>query len=153
MSTNKRLTLEERKQIEQLIADGLSNRKISEEIGRTHNTISKEIRELGGKENYDAIAAHEAALKRWDVRSGRLRIEFTDEQKEVIELGLTKGWTCSRLRYAVGCTYSKMQRYLAENNLRGKDREKPIGFEERISCLEDQVKILTEQLKDILCQK
>ncbi len=57
------LTLEERKQIEQLIKQGLSCGNIAQEINRSKNCVVVEVRR-NGKELYNAKLAHKDAIER-----------------------------------------------------------------------------------------
>ena len=61
-----RLTLEERKTIQKLIAKGLKSAAISRHLGRGKNTITVEIRRSGGYSTYNAIEAQKASDKRWE---------------------------------------------------------------------------------------
>jgi IS30 family transposase len=58
------LTLLEREVISRGLAQGLSQRRIATELGRSASTINREIRRNGGQEAYRASAAEEAAWQR-----------------------------------------------------------------------------------------
>src|SRR3989344_1229645 len=57
-----RLSQSEREQVFLLHHNGVSLREIAKRLGRTHTTVSREYKRLGG-ERYTPIAAHAHALK------------------------------------------------------------------------------------------
>ncbi len=61
MLKRRNLNFEERLRIEELIKDGITLPGISLALGRGKNTIIREIRTKGGRENYNAIEAQRIA--------------------------------------------------------------------------------------------
>lgn len=75
----KRMTLEEREQIFALVNQGKSNREISIAVGRSHTTISKELRRCGGKYEYSPSKAHRLARGKDPLRGRRRIIDVRPE--------------------------------------------------------------------------
>jgi IS30 family transposase len=75
------LILEERKAIEKGIKEGLSSLAISKNINRGKNSVVVEIRRSGGRENYSAIEAQEAATYRRKHKYEKLK-EFYKQNPE-----------------------------------------------------------------------
>lgn len=94
MGKGNMLTLQEKKLIQQGIAQGLSASKIAVTLGRAKNSVVFEIRRAGGRENYDAEKAHELQKKR--IKEGYIAISknnkrlFKENKMSIPYLNLNK---------------------------------------------------------------
>lgn len=77
-----RLTIEERERIHALVNQGKSNREIAEDLGRSHTTISKELKRCGTKYEYSPSKAHKNARGHDPLRG---RKKLIDSNPEVFE--------------------------------------------------------------------
>lgn len=93
MAKKPKLSLSEREEIEILIGKGYSQRAIGKALGRSHNTVSYEIKENGGVLKYNAQNAHQyAQTARKDTRKEWSKIEHNVEMKAYIIECLEKHW-------------------------------------------------------------
>lgn len=90
MSTYKQLTCEQRYQIKALLDTGTSQEKISEVLGVSPSTISRELRRNKGKRGYRPKQAHEKALAR---RKGKSKIRLNPEIWALVETKLQEDWS------------------------------------------------------------
>jgi IS30 family transposase len=82
----KRLSLEEREQIHALINQGKTNREIATILGRTHTTISRELKRCGTKFEYSPSKADKQARKQVPLRGRKRILDVRPEVwKEVFE--------------------------------------------------------------------
>ena len=84
---NKRITFEERQQIEKLIKTGATCAFMAKQLGRSVNGIASEIRHLK-KENYEAEKAHAMAEERSKRTKKSVFIDkgMTDQRIENLEM-------------------------------------------------------------------
>lgn len=90
MSTYKQLTCEQRYQIKALLDTGTSQEKISEVLGVSPSTISRELRRNKGKRGYRPKQAHEKALAR---RKGKSKTRLNPEIWALVETKLKEDWS------------------------------------------------------------
>jgi len=88
------LSFEERFVIEKLYCAGLAIRRISEFLGRSVNTISREIRRNSVNGIYDAEKAkHKAYSKRWIAKQQCLKVSMNSFLSVFVEEKLKKKWS------------------------------------------------------------
>ena len=156
----RKFTLEERRKLQQLIEKGHSRNDIAEFLGRHVKSLTKEVAacvKMHGR--YDAELAHELKTKKRNGPSPRhLSLEQISLIKEGLERGLTLHATAALARthrrkvkqYADTHGYTVISAALSNKTMSGPDA---VSFEQRILFLEEQVKILSETIKELLCQK
>lgn len=82
MDSHHQLTLEERKKIEELLDRGWSATKIANILKKSRSGIYKEIQRNSDNQKYDAVTAHEKALKRGKNKG---RITKINENNELLD--------------------------------------------------------------------
>lgn len=89
---HKKLSSEERSVLAAFLREGLSLRKIAERLERSVSTISVEVMQHGGREQYDPLAAHlQAKLQRWEAnRNNPAKPERFDM---FVQKKLKEGWS------------------------------------------------------------
>lgn len=93
MKNSKKLSKEERQELEILLGKGYAFRAISRVLGRSPNTISYEVRTNGGREGYRARNAHQyARTRRKDARYQWKKIEHHPLLRAYVVLGLLLHW-------------------------------------------------------------
>ena len=93
MAKKPKLTKSEREEIEILLGKGYSHHEIGKSLGRSHNSISYEVRMNGGEEGYNAQNAHQyATTRRKDTKKEWAKIEHEPDLKAYIIEGLEKHW-------------------------------------------------------------
>jgi len=90
MSTYKQLTREERYQIKALLDTGTSQERISEVLGVSPSTLSRELRRNKGKRGYRPKQAHEKALAG---RKGKSKTRLNQEIWVLVETKLQEDWS------------------------------------------------------------
>ncbi|MFH1411998.1 MAG: IS30 family transposase [Candidatus Omnitrophota bacterium] len=89
-----RLTLPEREEISRLLAAGYSLRKISNILGRSTSSISREIRRsVVDLILYRAIFAHQRAIKRRHKLRGNHKLDNNKALREIVLYYLKKFWS------------------------------------------------------------
>lgn len=93
MAKKQKLSKSEREEIEILIGKGYSHHEIGRSLGRSHNSISYEVRTNGGKGRYNAQNAHQyATTRRKDTKKEWAKIEHEPELKAYIIEKLALHW-------------------------------------------------------------
>jgi transposase, IS30 family len=93
MAKKPKLKKSEREEIEILLGKGYSHHEIGRSLGRSHNSISYEVRENGGVLGYNAQNAHQyATTRRHDTKKEWSKIEHSKEMRQYIILSLEKHW-------------------------------------------------------------
>ena len=86
------LTHQEREEISRGVAKGLSIRRISAALGRSHSSISRELARNGGRVDYRATAADQAARVRMK-RPKPSRLKQRPALLQVVKAKLILGWS------------------------------------------------------------
>ena len=85
------LTCEERYHIWQMNKMGKSYREIGQQMGRSHTTISRELKRNTGGNGYRHKQAHEMAQQRH--KDKPKTIKLTDELKDRVRAKMELGWS------------------------------------------------------------
>jgi len=85
-------TLHERERVAQLLAKKTSYRKIGRELGRSHTSISREVRRNGASDGYWPAQAHQQAQARRRARPLKRKLD-DPELNEYVRLRLVKAWS------------------------------------------------------------
>ncbi len=151
----KKLTHEERKEIEKLLKQGRSLNFICFHLKRSKVCIQGEVKKNGGRDLYDSVQAQNRA--NLSMR-GPPPIPLTLEQISIIKKGMEDGKSIYGIAAMAGIGKRKATKYILSlggdydpNNLKKLQRTGKEGFtfEERIESLEQQVEILTEKLRNM----
>lgn len=107
----KHLQKEERFCIEKMLWIGKSFSEIAKVLGRGLSTISEEVNENGGRENYNArIAHHRAYLKQYWKKKNCNKVAMDSHLSKFVEKKLSLGWSpetiSSRLEIQSGLPYA-----------------------------------------------
>jgi transposase, IS30 family len=86
------LTLHERERVAQLLASGASARKIGKELGRSHTTISRELRRNRAPDGYWPAQAHERSQVRRRQRPLTRKLD-DPEVNQYVRRRLVKCWS------------------------------------------------------------
>jgi IS30 family transposase len=86
------LMLADREEISRGLAEGLQYKEIGRRLGRDPSVISREVGRHGGRENYRAAAADQAAGARRE-RPKRFAVERTARLRAVVCAQLREGWS------------------------------------------------------------
>jgi transposase, IS30 family len=105
------LSFEERFVIEVMLKKKTSIRYIAEYLGRSANTVSREIKKNSTKGSYDAKKAHHKAyLKRWRSKTQCLKVAMNDFLYRYVDKKLREKWSpeqiSGELKYVYGITCS-----------------------------------------------
>jgi hypothetical protein len=156
----RKYTLEERKKIQDLLGKGHKRNHIATFLGRHKKSLCKEVLKcvkVHGK--YDAELAHEMGTSK---RGGPTPRHLSLKQIELIREGLERGLSLHAMAALAGTSRKKVKEYAEQNGYsiaatalerRTFTAKDQVSFEQRILYLEEQVKILSETIKEILCQK
>lgn len=142
------LSLEERKAIERLIAQGHSVVDIARIIGRHYKNTGLEINKNGGRLSYNAEKAHEGALARAQYRISRLRKKFELAQEQKMKELYEQGFTLEKIARFFNTTESIVSQTSRERGWQI-DFSTETSPSVRISSLELQMEIVLEQLRKI----
>ena len=142
------LTLAERREIERMLKEGITAKVIHQQMDRSYTTILAEIKRSGGVDHYNAVKAHKDARERKMNRLGvgRKSWTFSEEQiimiKHLINDGETAALICKKMK--VG--RERLYKFFNQQQI---DVGHSTRFTviERLDALEEQVKILSEQVK------
>lgn len=94
----RQLSYEERVKIEVLQAGGESVRSIARVLGRSPNTIARELREKRVKGVYHPKKAqHKTYWRRYLSKRGCLKVAMDEELQELVREGLVRGWSPERI--------------------------------------------------------
>jgi IS30 family transposase len=152
MKTATRFTLEERKKLEELLKLETSLQSIARLMGRTRSGLQSEVDKFfqrSGLTIYDGEMAHRLSAElqsNKNKRSSTLTLEKKfDQVKELRE----QGYSIKDISKFLGTHYSAVFRFIKEKNIHAISGIYPINLEERISSLEMQIKILTNQIKEL----
>jgi len=107
----KHLQKEERFCIEKMLKQGKSFGEIARTIGRGLSTVSEEVNENRGRENYHAKKAHHRAyLKQYWKKKNCNKVAMNGHLSRFVEKSLNKGWSpetiSSRLEIQSGLPYA-----------------------------------------------
>ena len=107
----KHLQKEERFCIEKMLKQSRSFSGIGRTLGRGLSTVSEEVNENGGRENYNAKKAnHRAYLKQYWKKKNCNRVAMNGHLSHFVEKSLSKGWSpetiSSRLLIQSGIPYA-----------------------------------------------
>lgn len=147
-------TLKERIKIKELIDEGVSGVKIAEILGKSPNGINSEIRNKGGRENYDPYKAHQEFYRRKTrtnliVHANNCKKPISESQEEIIRNGLKNGHCPSRIRLEAKIGLPKCLRIIEQIK-----KNEPLlvqkGFtlEQRVEAIEQQIEIIFDLLKE-----
>ena len=90
----KHLRKEERFCIEKMLRRNESFSEIARTLGRGLSTISEEVNENGGRENYNAKKAnHRAQLKQYWKKKNCNKVAMDGHLSRFVEKNLGKGWS------------------------------------------------------------
>lgn len=144
----KRFSLEERLMIEKHLNQGRSYREIAHLLNRPPKSIYNEIRHRSFPPNsYNGKEAHNHHLRRMEGRTKKLKKIFSQQDLSYIKDRLNIGISIKQIAVEVGSSEKRIKAALKENALSTKSE--CIGILERINSLEEQVKILFENLMEL----
>ena len=90
----KHLRKEERFCIEKMLRQSKSFSEVARTLGRGLSTISEEVKENGGRENYNAKKAnHRAQLKQYWKKKNCNKVAMDGHLSRFVEKNLGKGWS------------------------------------------------------------
>jgi IS30 family transposase len=139
------LTLQERREIERLLKEGLSISRTARTINRSSSGVSAEVLINGGRKLYNAEKAQKNHIHRISVPRGKNQWKAigADQKKEIIQL-LDMGNSIKQinLKTKIPCSMILLIKHEQRNNM-----EDAQSFEDRIGALEAQMEILIEQLR------
>ncbi|MBU6310334.1 IS30 family transposase [Patescibacteria group bacterium] len=122
-TTYQQLTYEERVSIETLRRRGLSLRSIALSLGRSVNTVSKEVREKMVCGVYRSRKAHHKTyVRRWRSKQNCMKVALSPELTQLVREKLVLGWSPERIagyarRTAMPITQKAIYRYVRSRAL------------------------------------
>jgi IS30 family transposase len=134
----KDFTLSERKQIEELIKEGICTENIAARIGRSWGGTKNEIKRCGGRSNYSAEKAHHEALLRKEIRIGKLKNTLKRDISTPVNDLIQKGYSFNKIIKEVRISSPTLRKYMSESG----QHFKYMPLEDRVSALEQQVEII-----------
>lgn len=142
------LSLPERREIERMLKEGFSAKSICQTLKRSYTTILDEIRRAGGVDHYNAEKAHKGARER---KMGRLGVgkkptTFSEQQIITIKDCINQGISAPRICKKMKIGHARLHRFLNERQIDVGHSTK-ITIIERLEALEEQMKIMLEQVK------
>ncbi len=151
MSKTKFITFEERVQIEKLLKEGVSSRKIAKALNRSLHGIQNEIKRSGGKEIYNAQAAHDV---RWVSNKKKFRIFTQEEIDKLNDLYHKERRSIHYISRIFKCGYEVIYRTLKVRRLTRFEEDITLNkennkLEDRILALEGQMDFLFETLGEL----
>jgi transposase len=146
MVFTKRLTIEERKQIEELTLKGLNCEKISLIIGRGASTIKDEFRKNGDRLNYNAVEAQKRADLRHENRYSKQR-KINELDEILIIDSFQKGYSINKICQEMRVTHKPIEKVLQKHGLKS-------GFlrdivTEKFQVIEEHIKLIYELIEEI----
>ena len=146
------LTLEERKVVEESISLNISGSAIARHLGRATACVNKDIRRGGGRDKYNALAAHEKASARLGGRRQNNYRILTGGEIEIIKEGIEKLQSITEIGERSGLDRRIIRRYFLTNRISYlpiKRNHPPQHSEiwEKITTMEMQIEIIIEELK------
>ena len=139
------ITFEKRQLIEKLISEGKTSKEIRELTGLSKQGIRRELSRCIPRQ-YNAQMAQETYKKTWS-RRGESRHILSEEEIKAVRLMMEKGLSRSSIRKALGVSYDFIQRWFSEH-IPDYEGGKINNLEERLSCVEMQLEILFDLIKD-----
>lgn len=146
------LRLEERRMIEKLIKDGRTNGNIAYHINRTGSCVKKEILRHGGRANYSAVKAQEAADLRRETKNAKISKGLLPSEQEIVKKLALEGHSINSIRSKTAISRHLLTRFLRESGIAVKSRHY-LSFEDRITQLELQMEILIDQVRELKNRK
>jgi IS30 family transposase len=148
MPSAKRLTYEERKEIEGLYNSGVTCKQIADTLGRHPKYIRVVV-----KKALDSGGKFSADFSQSMVRnSGPVKRRLSVAQVETINDGISRGLTLRQIANLTRTSDKKVLEYLETMGLEvSKGTSYAVAnFNNRLSALEQSVKILTESMREIM---
>lgn len=150
------ITFEERLIIERMAREGCPLRQIAIHLGRSPSVIGYEIQTNSSHEGYIA----EEAQKFCDGRKRRIisrpPLSIYKEKIPLMKEDHARGFTSHQMRIKYGIPLRALRK-LKNNGFMIEDTHSLSPLLSDVTCrieiLEDQIKILSETLKEFLCQK
>lgn len=139
------ISFEERKKIEALTKEGKSKQEICNLLGRSLTALVHEYKRCP-KGQYSAVEAHKEAERRHLRKVVGIENPFNEHQLDILKDLMAKGVSRSKIRFALNCSYSKLDKWLQKNDplYKGGDFN---NLEVRLSNIEQQIEILFELVK------
>lgn len=147
-----RLSLSEREVIENHLKNGLNMDEVARMLGRAKSSIQNEVSRNGGRYNYNASSAHMRSEEIRRHKNESLCKKLNEDQIKTIQDGISRELSIKQICDESGIERNRLFRFLNRNSPREpqKDRtEEKTNLEERVSCLEMQVEIIIEQLRNL----
>ena len=145
MHTTK-LTLEERRKIQDLLGKGYNFTCIGRKIGRSKTGVTHEINKNGGPSYYNAEKADKDAKVRIQAGWDKQKKAITQEKLEFIKKAIENGESVASIARHAQCG----QRLILKLIPRDYKKEKMLNYialRDRVEALESQNEIIIEQLK------
>lgn len=124
MKTYKHLSFEERFCIERMYKVGLTIRRIAEFLGRSVNTVSREIRKNAVKGIYTAEKArHKTSMRRWRAKGQCLKVAMDSFLTVFVEEKLEKKWSPKQIsgylkkEYGIQCSPKAIYKFTEKRGL------------------------------------
>jgi Helix-turn-helix domain len=144
------IDLEERHTIERMLKEKHKISDISAHLGRHYKTISREVASCGGRLFYDAEKSHKMRMKK-QILKPPLSIPFTPGQLEIAKKGMKEGLPKHAIREMLGITMKRCVKFFKEHfpDYKGVYGKGMPEMNKRITALEMQIEIITEQLRKL----
>ena len=142
------LRFDERQSIERLLKEKYKTGGIANILARSHSCSKQEIRKNGGKSDYKASVAQSAYETRKEAKNRKLEYNFSASQIEIIHDLLNQNKSASFIASQLKISMVALTGYFRRNGIKMAPRSN-LGFHSRISALEDQIKILTQLIKEL----
>lgn len=115
--TIRRITDEDREQLEQFAPLKISATQIGKCIGRGKTVVNREYERGGGREGYTAEKGRQGSKRALEIKKEKMRKEPSDEMVERISRMAQEGYTCKAIRNATNCSYGYVMRIMKENGI------------------------------------
>lgn len=152
MKQFKRLTFEERKEIQKLISHGLSCNKIAKLICRGKNVVVVEVRRCGGLDKYNAVEAQKLSDER-KVRQissmGRRTHLYAEENLKKVQDLINAGNSFWMIHRELKLSYITLLMIYKKLNIKHTNAYSLIeNIEDKLYALEQQILILFDLVKE-----
>lgn len=129
---------------------GMPASHIAKILGKAKSTLFYEIKINGGKENYDALSAHERWINQLNIMKHK-RNEINNEHIRVFKEGIEKGYAIKHICALARVDTNKFLKWRQQNNIKY-HKAKPNSLfhqlHERIDSLQMQIDIILDFIKE-----
>lgn len=134
------IDFDERISIEKMIKDGLSIRQIAIALNRSATPVRHEILRCGYIKNYNAESAHKNVAEVKRKKNEKAKFKITEEKKNQIHEWYKEGRSLAFISSESEISLSIVKKITNHER---------VDTHERLTALEEQIKILTDMIKEI----